>query len=464
MKYHSTLPKSALMKILKLDSVAHDLDEVTASPLGNWKRPWWVRTVDKPTVEIDWDRLQSFDERNTQQVSFAKYVGDEENKRLRRLKIDKTKEWILEGRKGYRLPERALDIAVRQGAVGNSFLGFADDPSHVKDGWGGVVFNPASIGVPKYDGTPEENSRIVRSAMRMFGASQVAFLELDEKNKKFIYTYDSDGKKIDFEDVEKPYETIDRRVIPNRFRSVIVFTVEMSEELLKRRNGRAPTPLSASATGSAYARARVIIDDTQVFLHVLGYQGLMTVWFNGLGCAPALGIMAGIGEQSRLNRLISPEHGPLIRIFRIITDLPLAPSKPIDAGIMRFCKTCKICANECPSGTLSKDTEPTWEVKGPWNNPGHKAYFEDSIKCMQYWLHSTASCSTCFAVCPFSNKNKSFIHTFVMATLAKTPILNGTFTKMDSIMGYDKPRNPEEWWNLDLPPYGIDSARGTQLE
>lgn len=465
-QYHSTTGKGVLRNVLSKIGLgkARDLDEIAADPESEWKRPWWVKTVDKPTVDIDWDVTQRFDETKIQQVSFAKYVGDEESNRLRKHKATYTKQWVQENRPGYTLRDRALDIAVRQGASGNSFMGYAEDPEHVKDGWGGALITPETMGVPPWQGTPEDNAMMMRAALKMFGAAQVAFLELDEYNKRFIYSVDHDGKRLDFEDVEKPYEEENRRVIPNNAKWVIVFTVQMSEEMLKRRVGKTPTPFSAASVGSAYARSRVIFDDTQIFLHCLGYYGLMSYWFNGLGIAPALGVMSGLGELSRLNRLITPEYGPMVRVFRLVTNLPLAPTKPIDAGIMRFCKTCKKCATECPSGTLSLDTEPTWEVKGPWNSPGHKTWYEDSPKCMAYWLKATVSCATCFSVCPFSKKDKSFMHHFVEATIAKTPIFNSLFTKMDTLLGYDIPKDPESWWGSNMPPYGIDGLKRTRLE
>lgn len=188
----------------------------------------------------------------------------------------------------------------------------------------------------------------------------------------------------------------------------------------------------------------------------------MGTWYNGLGIAPALGVIAGLGELSRTNRMISPEYGPLQRIFKVITDLPLAPTKPIDAGIMHFCRTCKKCAEVCPSGALSMETEPSWEVKGPWNNPGLRAYFDDGPKCYTYWWTSTASCIRCFAVCPFSTKNKSFVHNVVKATLSVTPVMNEFFIRMHNVFGYGSPKDPELWWNLNLAPYGIDTTRATQ--
>ena len=201
---------------------------------------------------------------------------------------------------------------------------------------------------------------MIRAVARYFGASQVGFLELDEHTRKLIYAIDDPlvpgGKKLEFEDVERAYETDKKRAIPNKARRVIVFSVQMPEEVLNRRTGLMGTPLSASATYLAYARSRFIMDDLQTFLYMLGYQGIMGTTWNALGIAPALGVMAGLGEMSRLNRMISPEYGPMQRIFKLVTDLPLAPTKPIDAGIMRFCRTCKKCAETCPSGALSMGT------------------------------------------------------------------------------------------------------------
>lgn len=467
MRYHSTLNQRTFMKILGLGEARHDLDEVIASPRAEWKRAWWIRSVSKPTTEIDWDRMERFDARKIQQVSFYKYVGEDESMRLRKLSKDRIKQWILENRPNYTLRDRAVDIAGRRGSVHTKFINEWESKAISKDsgGWGGQLLGPSELGVPRWEGSPEENARMIRTVARDFGASQIGFVELDEHTRKLIFSYDArDGAKLDFEDVDKAYETENRRVIPNKARWVIVFTVQMSEELYKRLVGHAPTPLSASTTGLAYTRGKNIIERLQAFLYLLGYQGLMGPWENGLAIAPALGVMAGLGEMSRLNRLISPEYGPIQRVFKIITDLPLAPDKPIDAGIMRFCRTCKRCAEACPSGTLSMETEPSWEVKGPWNSPGHRAYFEDSPKCLAYWMKATASCATCFAVCPFGKKGRAFIHKVVEATIAKTPVFNSFFTKMDSLLGYDKPKDPESWWGLNLPPYGVEATKGTQFD
>lgn len=462
MKYHSTTGKRSFMKSLGLGRAGNDLDEITASSKADWKRPWWVRYVEKPTIDVDWENMNRYDARLVPQVYYPNYVGEEVNNRLIKLSDDRTRKWILENRPGYTLRDRALGIASNSGSVGSSFIGFWSDPSRKSVMRSGSIFNPEEINVPRWEGSPEENARMVRAAARYFGAGQVGFVELDDNTRKLIYSWDSDGKKLEFEDTEKAYETDEKRVIPYKARWVIVFSVQMSEEIIKRRAGLSSTALSSSTNSLGYSRGRNIIDRIQTFLHVLGYQGLMGTWFNGLGIAPALGVMAGLGEISRLNLLISPEYGPVQRIFKVITDLPLAPTTPIDAGIMRFCETCKKCATLCPASMLSKETEPSWEITGPWSNPGKRAFFyQNSPKCMTQWRVSSAGCSTCLAVCPFSKKDKAFIHKVVEATIAKTSLFNSVFTFMDGFLGYDKPKDIESWWDIDLPLYSVDTPNNT---
>ena len=441
--------------------------EVARSPVATWERPLWVRWVEKPTTEIDWGRMERFDGRKMQQVGWADYVGREKAKTLTELRGRRTRQWMRDGRPGYGLRDRALDLAGSQaGSVTTSFLGSWAETSEKKDPFRQQIFGPEEMGINPWEATPEENSRLVRTVLRHFGADQVGFVELDERTRKFIYSYDAlDGKLLSFEDAERAYETAEKRVIPNKAKWVIVFSVQLSEELIKRTYGPTPTALSSAATGLAYARGRNIMDRLQTFLHILGYEALQGSWFNGLGIAGAFAVMAGLGELSRLNRIISPEYGPMQRFFRLVTDLPVAPTKPIDAGIMRFCRSCKRCAEACPASVLSMDTEPSWEVKGAWNNPGHRAYFEYAPRCRSYWSIATVGCARCFAVCPFSRKDKSFIHKIVATTVSLTPVLNRFFTRMHHMMGYETPRHPESWWGLaDMPPYGINTVKGTQLE
>ena len=86
MNYHSTMGSRTFMKFLRLEKAGHDLDEVKSLPTAQWKRPWWVQWSDEPTIEVDWDRKERFDETKVIQGSFDKYAGEEESKRVAALK------------------------------------------------------------------------------------------------------------------------------------------------------------------------------------------------------------------------------------------------------------------------------------------------------------------------------------------------------------------------------------------
>ncbi len=411
-------------------------------PAGRLQRPWWVKTVDVPTTEIDWDMMQRYNEGNTVRKGMPGYVGADEVDRYTEVGKKNELQRMLDNVDGYTLKDQAL--AAAHGAFkpeSRTFIRIATK-------------TPEERGVPKFEGTPEEASRMIRAAMRHFGAGIVGFVELDDNTRKLIYGNDPDGKELVFTDDPVASETETQRFIPNSCKYVIVYTMQMSQESMRR----SPTITGSQTTTLAYRRLEEVQRSTQDFLNGLGYQGLGESSTNALGIAPAFGVLAGLGEMSRLNRMISPEYGPMMRVSKILTDLPVATDKPIDAGIMEFCKHCKKCAEACPSEALSFDDEPTWEIRGGWNNPGHKAYFEDATKCMTYWREVAGSnCGICFSVCPFAKKDKSWIHEWVKMGTAVAPFADSFFRSMDDAFGYGVKASSEDWWSLDLPEYGVDS-------
>ena len=49
------------------------------NPAGRLIRPWWVKTVNEPTIEIDWNRMQRYDEGGgTVRNAMPKYIGTKE--------------------------------------------------------------------------------------------------------------------------------------------------------------------------------------------------------------------------------------------------------------------------------------------------------------------------------------------------------------------------------------------------
>jgi len=414
------------------------------------KRPGFIKELDQPTTEIDWNQLQRYNETHTCRRGFVTYIGEDRLAKLNDLRANNLDKFLKDDKPGYTLKDVALQSGVGAGGVARSFIG----PQKAK--------TPEDLGVPKWTGTPEEASQLITAALRHFGAATVGFVELDTNTtEKLIYSNDPDGKEMKILDVDEPAEDDDSRTIPKKARYCIVYTVQMSEETLSR----APTILGSLTTSLTYTRAENIQERLQEFLRGLGYMGLGESSTNALGIAPAFGVMAGLGELSRYNRLLTPEYGPMVRVFKALTELPLAPTKPIDAGLLEFCKRCKKCADHCPSKALSFEDEPYWEVKGGWNNPGHKAWFEDSVKCRSYWSEVGTNCGICFAVCPFASKNLASYNRVRNYMSATVPAFDSTLKSIDDLLytpftEFAKPqKDPELWWTLNLPDYGIDTAQ-----
>ena len=294
---------------------------------------------------------------------------------------------------------------------------------------------------------------MLRTATRIFGAFDVGFVKLNKNNKKFLY-----GNLI-FEDVEEGYDPGDgRMILPDKDLWVIVAAIPQSLLMGQHNNMGAPY-------AHAYSQAYIYSNRMKTFLQTLGYQG-----YGGgttsIGVAPAFGVLSGVAEYGRTGQMVSPHVGTMFRtVMLTITDLPLAETKPIDAGILAFCKTCKKCAENCPSGAISMDDEPSWITEAPpWQSSiGIKGYQTDTKACFEQMFKELPSCQNCQSVCPFSKFDKAALHEVIKATIGITPATNKLIATMDNAFGYGM-KSPEEanLWDIDprdIPLFGLDTSR-----
>ncbi|MCB8814942.1 reductive dehalogenase [Desulfosporosinus shakirovi] len=445
-----TLASTGILGAAGVTNAAETASEMKPQEIA--KRYWWVKNVDKPTTEIDWSTMKRFNEWETTRGSLAKYRGAEFDKEMNKLQKGNLLKFEKESVPGYTTKDMALKAAVEYGRPDFKFMG----PQK--------ALTPQERGVPRYEGTPEENARIVTAALRHMGAATVGFVELNtETTRKLIYGQEPapSKKPIVFENIEVGYEDKDKLVIPEKARYAIVYSVQMSTETMKY----GPTMLGSLTTALSYTRLYTIYSQLHEFVRSLGYSSYGATALNGFGIAPAFGVLAGLGELSRLNRIITPEYGPMVRLAVLTTDLPLTPTKPVNFGVMNFCKDCKTCAELCPSKALSMDRDPSWEIKGQWNNPGHRAYFEDSVKCRNYWNQCGTNCGICFSVCPYAVDDEASLHRIVKGTIASTTMFNSVLVAADRVTFPAQPekplKNPEDWWkDVNLAEMGIDTRRG----
>ena len=452
-KYHSIVSRRDFMKGLGLAGaglgaaaatapVFHDLDEVVSSSVPV-KHPWWVKNLEHgtATVEIDWSqvvrtdmtKINRFPYRNSQAPS-AVYNREHYDELVKARINQASPDWN---------GDDTRDMALNGAAGAIRFYNFyrpADKTAYL-----GLqkVSTPESRGQAKWQGTPEENLRMLRSAGKFFGAMDVAVLEIDDNIKKLFFAKQGNGKEYVWENVDQAYETDTKTVIPNKCKWLVVWTEVQATELTLRE----PSNLGRSATSMSYTHIPRIFVQFQEFGRGLGYQ----ILGGGTGdFAPSnpIGALSGMGEHSRMCfPLISPAFGSMIRgMNRMVTDLPLAPTNPVDAGISRFCLTCKICAEDaCTFGalpTVDPEWQSTWDEPLDYDPPGWKGWRLHTHKC--------SNCAACQGGCPFNSTKDAWIHEIVLATQATTPIFNGFFAQMERTFGYGI-KDPQSWWDLDSP-------------
>jgi reductive dehalogenase len=461
-KFHTTVSRRNFMKGLGLGAaglgaaaatapVFHDLDELSADVKSEHKLPWYVKKVDKTTAEVDWSIMQRYDKRGQYNPGAdtdaaagypnvsAQWAAEQKEAMMAAIKS---------GKSGAELKDLGIVMGSQWGWIHDSFRYFdyytsGNFPSVLPGG----VETPEDAGVARYQGTPEENAKMIRAAFSYFGAAHVTFQPIDSTTLKMMFANDTRGKPYVFKDVEQPYADANEYVIPSKCKWVISYLV--TQNMQTNKTGESwEGYLGGAAVAKAYSELNFLQARGMTFLRTLGYVGVGSNPGNVNGWA----IQGGMGELSRANMMIHPVYGLVGRVPNMmITDLPLPTGTPVDFGAFEFCKSCKKCAEMCPSGSISMDDEPSWETTGPWNAGGVKTWYVDWKKCLPYRnMRYTGLCGNCQGVCVFSKYDEAAIHGVVKAAIATTGIFNGFFRQMDDFFGYRGMTN-EEWWDRAIP-------------
>lgn len=496
-RFHSNVSRRDFMKGLGLTGAAigavgaiapvyHDLDEVLASEQSWWKRPWYVkeRELDNPTTELDWSMHKRFDHAATRRRN-SMYFTDEA-KATASAAGAAVKEAI--GWNNYTLPGKQLrDAALSQGirnsrpSIQNSAGEFIRGDRHYSGPK--ITQTPEERGVPKWQGTPEEATSMLRAAMRFFGATDVYPGELNGSHRNFVNLTDR-KTPIVFEDVPDGYSDGKKHVLPgNKELFEIGFSIPENREA--HRTG--PTDLRSAANSSRYRIRAIVVPATQEFLRALGYICTGASAYpitSGAGAA----VFHGSAEGCRSSWwVIDVERDPLTGRFELITDLHLAPTPPVDAGIWKFCHTCGHCADVCPSGSVTHDKEPTWDKPlSPYTNipvagqEWKKMFWTNLATCDIWSTTSGTGCYLCRASCTFMSSKGAMVHELTRATLATTPLFNGFFANMFPVFDYGQKNDKGElvgltydnygrravegqsWWDMSLPVNGSDSTMGAR--
>lgn len=418
--------------VIKADAMANigtnfkDLDELKSDSLAVEKLPWWIKQKEfwDFTTEMDWSAQKPFE------YSIRNFNQHLSPKQAKQYNSRYTQ--VMEWRKTSKVPGFThRDYAMKCGA--NTITLLSDLAGIDKNGesalyWTGspklmdVTPTPEEMGCPKYEATPEENLLMIRTFLKVCGASKVGAVPVDVKFKSTQPKFYADKIPLVYENVDKPYITRSKYVIPDRMKWAIVFSTEGGNDLTGRGNNWVGALGASLYSGgpSDYIQIQV-----QRFLKALGYSSVVSGICYNLQNWPAMGVASGMGELGRMQISVSPFLKWDRAIRCIITDLPVSFTLPIDAGITRFCIDCGRCASVCPVSAINSSRESSWDIwpkdpKNPnlrpelFNNPGKKTWYFGHHLCGAFGRDANDSkCGICMLNCVFNRGTDTILYPFI---------------------------------------------------
>jgi hypothetical protein len=192
------------------------------------------------------------------------------------------------------------------------------------DGLRGAVDGP--VAAEPFPVSPAEITRFIKGVTGHYGARAVGITELHDYH---VYTHIGRGEGTYGDPIELDH------------RYAIAFTVEMSHGMMRR----APAAPEAMEVSKQYLAAAAIAVQIALLIRSLGYPARAHIDGNYRVICPLVARDAGLGEIGRMGLLMTPRHGPRVRIGVVTTDLPLVPDSPVpDLSVTDFCQTCIKCA------------------------------------------------------------------------------------------------------------------------
>ncbi len=182
------------------------------------------------------------------------------------------------------------------------------------------------------------------------------------------------------------------------FENAIVLTKEMDSG----RIALAPHRKTAKMVMETYNELGIIANKLAAYIRKKGYSAQASHPLGGVVLYPPLAKEAGLGWFGRHGLLITPEHGPRVRIavvFTNIPNLPFATENP-HSWIPNHCATCGKCIRNCPPKSL---------LEKPIQQKNGRLTHNISEKCFEYFMEYH-SCSICIKVCPFSTTGYKELH------------------------------------------------------
>jgi len=218
-----------------------------------------------------------------------------------------------------------------------------------------------------------EMTRLIKGMTTYYGAGSVGIARMTDD----MY-YSHRGRR---EHIGQPIDASQKHTFG------IVFTIPMDIDMMMYAPGLPET----IETSNAYLKGATIGMQISYYIASLGYSVRNHMDANYLVIAPRVAKVAGLGVFGRQGMIITPEHGPNVRLGVVTTDMPLETDEPLDWDIVPFCKACKKCAKTCPGKAITlSDDETEWKII-------HE-------NCYNRWRSLGTDCGICLVNCPFTHR------------------------------------------------------------
>ena len=383
-------------------------------------------------IETDDTIYCRFSETNTAFNALSRDLGEDWGQRFapRRLAL------VSEGKAGPKSPLDPPDDALFHYAFSEGF----DRMNVLTASWGSGKGNRGALRWEPPDELPEEVlatrsndplklAREVKRVARICGAFASGVAELDprwvysEVQRNHSSCAPSVRQPIHLVQSGEPHETDEGLYLPTTLRYVVAIAVPMDREMI----ATAPSLLSEAATSLGYSDAARATLSVAAYIRALGYRAIPSL--NGTALSIPIAVQAGLGECARNGLLVTPKHGPCVRLCKVFTDMPLVVDAPLEFGVRSYCRTCSECARNCPAQAVSHGPQE-WEGHNECNNGGVLKWHVDAKKCLRFWIASGTSCSVCIASCPFT-LGKTWWLGLPQRIVRRTAALNRPIQRLD---------------------------------
>ncbi len=288
---------------------------------------------------------------------------------------------------------------------------------------------PVNPNPPSISEDPELLSLHMKHTGYLYNADIVGICEIPEYA---IYSHDVKGNPLELD-----------------YKYAIVLVIAKDFETVSASNGR--DWISKSIGFDSYQRLALITQAMANYIRRLGFPASAQHLFcrpkpdTYQVLLPPLLLHAGIGEAGRAGIIVNPFLGLGYKAAAVLTNMPLAPDKPIDFGLQDFCRQCGICAEMCPSKAIPAGDKVLYNGRIHWKL--------EEERCARFFISNPTGngCNMCVKVCPWTRPT-TWNHNLVRWAVKRSSLARKVAITADSLFKGHRRGHPDRQWWFDYEP------------